>query len=72
MQLGFFKDRIFLQNSQGGGGGGGGCHQDLTLLAVKTVCDNCTGCDEVEDCFVTEADTSIDIVCEGDLDEDWF
>ena len=43
-----------------------------SLLAVKILCDNSTGCDEVEDCIATEADTLIDIVCEVDLDEDWF
>ena len=68
MQLGFFKIGFFCKIPKGGGGGG--CHQDLTLLAVKTVCDDSTGCDEMEDCIATEADTLIDIVYEDDFNED--
>ena len=38
--------------------------QDLTQLAVIILCGDSTGCDEVDDCFATEADTMVDIVCE--------
>ena len=37
--------------------------KDLTQLAVIKLCNYSTGCDEKGDCFVTEADTMIDIVC---------
>ena len=38
--------------------------QDLTQLAVIILCA------EMGDCFATEADTKIDIVCEADLNKD--
>ena len=44
--------------------------QDLSQLAVIILCDDSTGCDEVGDCFATEADTMIDIVCEINLNKD--
>ena len=41
--------------------------QDLTLFSVILLCDDSTGCDEVDD-FTTEADTMlIDIAYEDDL-----
>ena len=49
-----------------------GTEQDHTHLAVKILCDDSTGCDEVDDSFATEADTMIDIVCEVDLNKDSF
>ena len=42
--------------------------QDLTQLAVIILCDDSTGCDEMNDYFATEADTMIDIVCEVDFE----
>ena len=47
-----------------------GIEQDLTQLAVIILCDNSTGCDEMNDYFATEADIMIDIVCEVDLNKD--
>ena len=44
--------------------------QDLTQLAVIILCDESTGCDEMNDYFATEADTMIDIVFEVDLNTD--
>ena len=41
--------------------------QDLTQLAVMIMCDDSTGCDEVDDYFATEADTMIDIAYEDDI-----
>ena len=38
--------------------------QDLTQLASIILCDDSTGCDEVDGYFATEADTMIDIVCD--------
>ena len=43
---------------------------DLTELAVIIICDDSTGCDEMDDYFATEADTMIYIVCEVDLNTD--
>ena len=43
---------------------------DLTELAVIIICDDSTGCDEMDDYFATEADTMIDIVREVDLNTD--
>ena len=39
---------------------------DLTEFEVPRLCDYST-CGEMGDCFATEADTMIDIVCEVDL-----
>ena len=50
----------------------GGVEQDHTHLAVIILCDDSTGCDEVDDSFATEADTVIDIVCEVDLNKESF
>ena len=50
---------LCLHNSQGGG-----MEQDYTQFEVLILCDDSTGCDEICDCFATEADTMIDIVCE--------
>ena len=44
--------------------------QDLTQLAVILLCSDSTGCDKVDDCFATEADTMVDIVCEVDLNKE--
>ena len=44
--------------------------QDLTHLAVIILCEDSTGCDEVDDSFVTEEDTMKDIVCEVDFNKD--
>ena len=44
--------------------------QDLTQFEVKMLCDDSTGCDEVDTYFATDADTMIHIVYEYDLDED--
>ena len=44
--------------------------QDLTKLAVMLLSDDSTGYDEVDNCFATEVDTMVDIVCEFDLDND--
>ena len=35
--------------------------QSLTQLAVKILCADSIGCDEVDDYFATEADTMIDM-----------
>ena len=40
----------------------GWVEQDLTQLAVIILCDDPTGCDKMDDYFLTEADTMIDIV----------
>ena len=40
--------------------------QYLTHLAVSILCDDSTGCDEMDGYFAKEADTMIDIVCEVD------
>ena len=44
--------------------------QDLTQLAVKILCDDSTGCGEVDNYFATAVGTMIYIVYEDDLDED--
>ena len=41
--------------------------QDLAQFAVLTLRDGSSGCGEMWDYFATHADTSIDIVCEVDL-----
>ena len=41
--------------------------QGLTQLAVMVLCDNSTGCHEVDDYFGTEADKMIDIAYKDDL-----
>ena len=47
--------------------------QDLTQLAVIIlVCNDSTGCDEMDNYLATEADTMIDIVCEVDLNKYMF
>ena len=46
--------------------------QHLTQFVVLMLCNNSTGCDEMGDNFVTEANTMIDVVCEVDLNTDWF
>ena len=43
--------------------------KDLTPLAVILLCNDSTGCDEMDDYFATEADRMIDIVCEVDLNK---
>ena len=50
----------------------GWVEQDLSQFAVLILGDNSTGCDEMEDYFATDADTMIEIVCEVDLNKDWF
>ena len=42
---------LCLHNSQGGG-----MEQDYTQFEVLILCDDSTGCDEICDCFATEAD----------------
>ena len=44
--------------------------QGLTHFAVGILCDDFTGLDEVDNYFVTDADTVLYIVYEYDLDED--
>ena len=44
--------------------------QDLTKFAVKILCDDSTGFDEMDNCFATEADIIIDIIYDYYLDED--
>ena len=46
---------------------GGGVEQCLFQLEVKILCDDYTGCDEVDNNFATEAGTMIAIVCEENL-----
>ena len=46
--------------------------QDRTQFAVLVLCHDSTDCDEICDYFATEADIMIDIVCEVDLNKDWF
>ena len=41
--------------------------ENLTRLAAIILCDDSTGCDEVNGYFATEADTMIDSVYENDL-----
>ena len=43
---------------------------DLSQLTIIIMCDDSTGCDEVDDYFSTEIDTIMEIVCENDLDKD--
>ena len=43
--------------------------QELTQLAIKILCGDSTGCDEVVGYFATEADKTTDTVYEDDLDE---
>ena len=50
----------------------GGVGHDLTYLVVKILCHDSTGCDKMDSYFGIEADTTIDIVYEYDLDEDSF
>ena len=50
----------------------GWMEQDLTQFAVMILCYDSTYCDEMRYHFATEADSMIDIVCEVDLDTDWF
>ena len=46
-----------------------GVEQELTQPTVITLCDDSTGCSEVDDYFVTEADT---MICEVDWNKDKF
>ena len=46
--------------------------QDLNQFAVLIQCDDPTGCDEMGDHFAIDTDTMIDMVCEVDLNKDWF
>ena len=41
--------------------------QDLAQFAILILCDDSCGCGEIWDYFATDADTSIDIVCEVDM-----
>ena len=47
--------------------GWGKGEQNLTQLAVKILCDNSTGCNEVDDYFATKAYIMVDIVYQDDL-----
>ena len=50
--------------------GGGGVNHDFTQFAVIILCDDSTGCVEMDNYFATEADTSIiDNVCRVDLNK---
>ena len=49
-------------------GSGFGEH-DLSKLVVKNMCNDSTGCDEVDSYFARDEDTMIDIAYEEDLDE---
>ena len=42
--------------------------QDLTRFEDKILCDDSTGCNEVDNYFATEADKMIDILYEYDLE----
>ena len=53
----FFKVGYISAHSQRGG-----VEQDCTQFAVLILCHDSTGCDEMGDYFVIEADTMIDIV----------
>ena len=44
--------------------------QDLTQFADKILCDDYTGCDEVDNNFATIADIMVYILYEYDLPED--
>ena len=46
--------------------------QDRTQFAVLILCDDSTRCDEIGNYFATEADSVLDIVCEVNLNKDWF
>ena len=46
--------------------------QNLTQLAVIILWNYSIGCDAIDDYFAIEADTMIDIVCEVDLNKDYF
>ena len=46
--------------------------QDLTQFSDRILCDDSTGCVEVDIYFVIEGDTIIAILHEYVLDEDWF
>ena len=46
---------------------GSAVEQYLTHLGVSIMCDDSTGCIEMDGYFATEADAMIDIVCEVDL-----
>ena len=44
--------------------------QDLTQLSAILLCDDSTGCDEMDDYFAINANTTTYFVCEVDLNED--
>ena len=44
--------------------------QDRIKFAVLILCDDSAGCVEMGDCFATQADTMLDIVCELNLNKD--
>ena len=46
--------------------------QDLTQFSDKILCEDSTGCDEVDKYFAIEVDTTRAILYEFVLDEDWF
>ena len=63
----FFKIRYVCKNPKGFG-----IEQDLTKFAVKILCGDSSGCNEVDNYFATEADTMMNILFDYDLDEDSF
>ena len=46
--------------------------QDLTQFSDKILCDNSSGCDEVDKYFAIEVDIIVAVLYEYVLDEDWF
>ena len=41
-------------------------------FAALILYDDSTGCDDIDDYFATEADTTIGISCMVDLNKDWY
>ena len=50
----------------------GGMEQDLSQFAILMLCDDSTSCDEMSYFYATEAETMMDIVCEVQVNKDWF
>ena len=45
---------------------------DLTHFADKILCDDSTGCDEVDKYLAKEVNTIVAILYVNNVDEDWF
>ena len=58
---------IYLHHSQGAGK-----EQDHTQFTVVILWDDTTCCDEMGEYFATEADKMKYILCEVDLNKEWF